>query len=153
MKYVTPRHLASNPAWSCWHAMKRRCRNKKNKAFDNYGGRGIRVCERWLNFEFFLSDVGERPSPNHSIDSINNDGNYEPGNVRWSTQKEQCRNKRNNIVVEWQGEKKTLTEWSQILGLNCFTLFSRFKKGMTTEQLFRQSDPKKRRQKRTEKTK
>lgn len=78
-----------------WKTMKARCRNPKNLEFKNYGGRGIKVCDRWLNsFEAFLGDMGRRPTPAHSIDRINNDGNYEPGNCRWATWKQQAANRR-----------------------------------------------------------
>lgn len=83
------------PEYAIWTAMKNRCGNPSDKAWKNYGGRGIRVCERWRNsYLAFISDVGRRPSPELSIDRINNDGNYEPGNVRWATREQQQANKR-----------------------------------------------------------
>lgn len=84
------------PEYACWNNMKSRCYSPKWPAFKHYGGRGIRVCERWLlSFENFLADMGERPSNKHSIDRFpNNDGNYEPSNCRWATRKEQSSNQR-----------------------------------------------------------
>lgn len=83
------------PEYRSWLAMKRRCCNTKNKDYPNYGGRGVVICERWLHdFSAFLADVGPRPSSVHSIDRIDSDGNYEPGNCRWATPIEQSRGRR-----------------------------------------------------------
>ena len=81
--------------YRAWTSMKKRCTDSRSPSWPDYGGRGITVCERWAHsFVAFLVDVGERPSPLHSIDRIDNDGNYEPGNVRWATREQQARNKR-----------------------------------------------------------
>lgn len=89
--------LKSTAEYRAWRAMKTRCLNPKSTRFDQWGGRGITICPQWLGpngFTQFLADVGPKPSPSHSIDRIDNDGNYEPGNVRWATPTEQARNKR-----------------------------------------------------------
>ena len=83
------------PEYRSWMAMLSRCENPNATGYKNYGGRGIIVCERWHKYEYFLSDMGRRPSPQHSIDRINNDGNYELNNCRWATPKEQRANQRN----------------------------------------------------------
>lgn len=100
--------------YNIWHHMKYRCLNPNSKNYKDYGGRGIKVCDRWINsFENFLADMGKMPTPKHSIDRFpDNNGNYEPTNCRWATQTEQCRNRRTSHWVEYHGEKKVLQEWA-----------------------------------------
>lgn len=110
--------LSNSPEYAIWLSMKARCKHKSQRSYVNYGGRGIKVCERWFSFSNFYSDVGPRPSPDHQIERRNNDGDYEPGNCIWVSRKVQCRNKRSNKVVKFRGVEKPLIEWCEIQGLN-----------------------------------
>src|SRR5690348_1875486 len=106
----------ATPEWRAWNSMIDRCRNNRNSAYERYGGRGIRVCARWLGrgtgFPRFLADVGRRPSPSHSLDRIDNERGYEPSNVRWATVAEQNRNRRCSRLISAFGETKALGEWA-----------------------------------------
>lgn len=89
------RRISRLPEYPCWSAMRQRCHNWRNVDYHNYGGRGITVCDRWFeSFDAFLEDMGPRPSPKHSIERMDNDGNYEPGNCKWATASEQNSNQR-----------------------------------------------------------
>lgn len=112
-----------------WLDMRKRCNGKYRSEYRNYGGRGIRVCERWDDFELFLLDVGSRPSARHSLERENNDGDYEPGNVRWATRSEQNRNKRDSKFIEWRGERLTQADWADRTGLSQHVIYSRLKHG------------------------
>lgn len=112
-KSVKEFHGGSNlPEYRSWNAIKERCLNIRCKYYPRYGGRGISIFEEWkLSFRSFLSHIGRKPSPKHSVERIDNNGNYEPGNVRWATPKEQARNTRKNTFVTINGETKCVSEW------------------------------------------
>jgi hypothetical protein len=111
-----------------WHGIMNRCHNKNQKYFKHYGGRGIGVCERWLNFNNFLADMGECPD-GRSIDRIDNDKGYSPENCRWATRSEQSRNTRLVTKVEIHGIVKSLKDWTEEFGLNHNTVVSRITRG------------------------
>lgn len=95
-----------------------RCSRPNHKDYHNYGGRGIKICDSWRrSFKQFLQDVGEAPGKEYTIDRIDNDGNYEPGNVRWVTRKEQSINRRNTIFITYLDQTKRLQEWCEELGI------------------------------------
>lgn len=96
--------LTKSAEYKAWIHIRSRCLYKKDKKYYLYGGRGIKVCERWMKFENFYKDMGDKPSPDHSIDRIDSNGNYEPENCRWATAKEQSRNTRRNIYLDVEGE-------------------------------------------------
>ena len=113
--------------------MRARCTNPANQAFPHYGGRGITICDRWLQFENFLADMGQRPSAKHSIDRIDVNGNYEPGNCRWSTPKEQANNKRNNRIVTYGGIQYTASQLSDMAGFKPSSLIKRLNNWQSTD--------------------
>ncbi len=108
-----------------WRGMITRCTNDKYPCWKNYGGKGITVCERWLTFENFLADMGEPPTAAHSLDRINNDGNYEPSNCRWATPKQQARNTSRNRFITFNGQSKTMAEWAEECGIGYMALRAR----------------------------
>jgi ribosomal protein L28 len=122
-----PMHGCSRePLYQTWQSMIARCTNQKHEYYDIYGGRGIRVCERWMQSpKNFFDDVGPRPSKKHQLDRIDNDGNYEPGNVRWATLVEQVRNRRCALTIFYDGRSMTLAELSELTGVNYYVLHGR----------------------------
>lgn len=125
---------AENPERTSYEAMIDRCYNESNPRYSNYGGRGVLVCDRWLNsFDDFLADMGARPQ-GCSIDRINVDGNYEPENCRWATPLEQGNNRTNNRLVEYDGKMMTAREWERSLGFTRGAIYNRLKAGWTVEE-------------------
>jgi len=120
--------------YTTWCSMRARCFNRENESYSNYGGRGIKVCDRWLDFELFLADMGSRPNGT-SIDRIDNNGNYEPGNCRWADSKTQCNNTRSNLIIEIDGVQRNLKQWSDISGIGRCTIRARLlsKMGWSTK--------------------
>jgi hypothetical protein len=119
--------MTDTPTYKVWCNMRDRCERQEATAYANYGGRGITVCEAWRSFAAFLSDMGQRPSLAHSIDRIDNDGNYEPGNCRWATDLDQANNKRSNRFITHAGETMTLHAWSVRTGLSATLIHKRMK--------------------------
>lgn len=115
--------------YNIWCGIIYRCTKPNSAAYKYYGEKGVSICPQWRNsFETFLKDVGVRPSSKHSIDRFpNSDGNYEPGNVRWATSKEQNNNRANNIRIRWEGQIKTLAEWAVHFQVSYDTVYRKYK--------------------------
>jgi hypothetical protein len=129
MKYyakLTPEQLEELRYRKVWQTMIARCHDEKYTNHYRYGGRGIIVCDRWrYSFEAFKSDMGPRPSPEYSIDRIDNSGPYSPENCRWATRKEQALNRRTNRVLDFNGRQLTLKEWSSKTGISLVVISMR----------------------------
>jgi hypothetical protein len=124
------------PEYGSWHAMIGRCTKPDNDCFEYYGGRGITVCDRWLtSFENFLTDMGPKPSLHHTIERIDNNKGYEPGNCKWATLSEQARNRRDNVLLEHDEKVQCLAAWADDLGIKQTTLRMRLKRGWSAERI------------------
>jgi hypothetical protein len=125
-----PRAISKEPEYTVWKSMIGRCRYPSSTGWRNYGGRGIRVCDRWASsYQAFLEDMGRRPSPRHTIGRIDSNGNYEPGNVRWETWAEQTRNRRNSRLITVDGVTRNLIDWAHLAGLSTTAISLRIKNG------------------------
>jgi hypothetical protein len=116
-----------------------RCENPNNAKYHRYGARGIRVCARWRNdFMAFYIDMGPRPSPRHSIERLDNDGDYTPENCVWALPRVQSNNRSTNILIEWHGQRLTATEWSRLTGISATTIKNRFRAHWPLDRIFTQ---------------
>lgn len=120
---------------TAWRDMIDRCYNPDNAYYHAYGGRGIKVCDRWQTFEHFYDDMGEPASKELSLDKIDNNADYSPNNCRWTDVKTQSRNTRRNIYVTYKGETKCTAEWAEIFGLHEGTFRQRIHQGLTVDQI------------------
>lgn len=127
--------MAGTPEYQTWNRMWSRCTNPIVERYKNYGGRGIKVCERWLSFESFYEDMGAKPSPRHSIGRIDNNGNYCPENCRWETQEEQKSNTSRTIFIAIDGKKRSLIDVSDDIGVRADCLRQRVRAGMEIDAL------------------
>ena len=122
--------MHQSPEWNAWIAMKQRCFNPNHKRYSYYGGRGITISDRWKNsFTNFFADMGLKPSPKHSIDRIDNDGNYSAENCRWATPKEQANNQRSNRLITIGCVTLNVTQWAREMGFNTGVIYTRLKLG------------------------
>ena len=133
--------LTNTPEYNVWVDMIRRCTKPNRQNYKNYGGRGIRVCKRWLDsFPKFYEDMGARPSPKHQVERKDNEGNYEPGNCIWATPKEQANNRRSNTYIYINGETKTISQWCEQYGIATSTFINRIKAGGKGDYLISKPD-------------
>ena len=122
------------PLHAMWTSMVSRCHDEHHASFAGYGARGIAVCLRWReSFEAFIEDLPDRPSPKHSLDRIDNNGNYEPSNVRWATWTEQARNKRTNHMVTIGDRTLTISGWAEVTGVSRYVIAGRLRDGWPPE--------------------
>lgn len=127
--------LSTSGEHKVWRGMKDRCSNPKFSGYKNYGGRGIKVCERWLNsFENFYADMGPKPSPNLTIHRVDNDGDYCKENCIWTTRKVQGRYKTNTLWIKHNGVRKALSAWAEDLGFSYSVLHARLQRGWSAEK-------------------
>ncbi len=132
--------MLKSPTYVTWKSMKSRCYNKNMNNHEDYGGRGIKVCDRWLEpdgrgFMNFLEDMGERPSTKHSIDRIDVNGDYEPSNCKWATDIEQALNRRDTLYVNAFGKNKTLKEFCFLYKIDYYRVWNRiFTQGWSVEK-------------------
>lgn len=131
---------AGTDIYKTWLHIKQRCYDEKTEQYKNYGGRGITVCDRWRDdFQAFYDDISKLPhfgEKGYSLDRIDNNGNYEPNNVRWATAKEQANNRRTNHLITYNGKTQTIAQWADETGINKYTIRTRLSRGWSAEKIF-----------------
>lgn len=133
-KRMTTHGMTNTKTYRSWRHAKERCRNKNDKRYTDYGGRGITFCNEWDKFEDFYSDMGKSPK-GMSIERINNDKGYCKENCIWADRTEQGSNKRNNVLIELDGKTLTASQWSRETGILLWTIFARVKRGLTSREV------------------
>lgn len=136
LRHGYARHGKIRSEWQAWNHMIQRCYNPKDNHFKDYGARGIIVCERWrVSFDAFLKDMGDKPTPKHSLDRIKSNENYEPGNCRWATPQEQSQNRRTVIWIEHDGIRDCVAGWVRRTKIKRTTILARFHKGWSSDRI------------------
>lgn len=133
LKHGASKRKQKTPTYECWCGMRKRCTDPKSKSWPDYGGRGIGFCDRWLSFENFLADMGDRPS-GRTLERKDNDGHYCKENCVWASRKEQNRNTRRNRFLTSNGKTQTLSAWAEDLGVNHTTILRRLKGGWSVDR-------------------
>lgn len=133
---IVVHNMSKHPLYRIWRGMIDRCTNNLNYDYCNYGGRGITVCDEWLNsINVFIKDMSERPSKNHSIERLDNNIGYLSSNCKWATAKEQANNRRNNHKLTFNNETLSVSEWSAKLGINVHTIHTRILKNLSVDEI------------------
>lgn len=135
-----PAKGAIRATYRAWWNMLDRCRNENNSSYENYGGRGIKVCDRWQAYELFLIDMGIRPRGDLSLDRIDSNGHYEPANCRWATREQQHSNQRRHgripVLIAFDGKEMTMEQWSKHLGMSYNTIYGRWTRRLPPDEIF-----------------
>lgn len=134
LKRNTTHGMRRTQAYAVWTNMKTRCNNPNRIKFKIYGGRGIKVCDRWNNFESFIEDMGHPPSPKYTLDRIDSNGGYEKSNCRWVLQVVQQNNRRNNRLITHNGVTHTLQNWSKLTGIPRKTISNRIERNWPVDK-------------------
>lgn len=129
----TTHGMSDTPEWAVWSSMHQRCTNKNAPAFADYGARGIYVCDRWNEFDAFIEDMGRRPSDDHTIERVENDGPYAPWNCVWATREDQARNRRSNRTLRLAGIAMPVVRWAELLRVPYGRLLGRLERGWGAE--------------------
>lgn len=128
--------MGNSPTYKSWINAKQRCYNPNNHNYPNYGGRGIKMCEKWVeSFVSFLEDMGERPSKEYTLDRIDVDGDYEPSNCRWATRRTQSNNRRDNVFLYLNGERLTVSEFSVKYNVNRSNVAYEMRRGLSANEI------------------
>jgi len=128
--------MTNTKVYMTWARMKSRVTNKKDNSYKNYGGRGILISKSWYKFNSFYKDIGDPPTLKHTLDRIDVNGNYCKENCKWSTIKEQLRNKRNNRIIKYNSEKKCVIDWCKELSIGYQTMIKRLNNNWSIERAF-----------------
>ena len=140
-RLIKGRSFYKEPWYNSYRCMMSRCYREKDPSYKYYGGRGIKVCDEWHNILAFEAWVKQHPFfKGATIDRIDSNGNYSPNNCRWATMFEQDKNRRNSVLIEWNGETHNITEWANITGINRSTINNRYWKGDRGAVLFREAE-------------